>query len=173
MKIVVAIVGIFLCITICTVGRSATTDRMQNSHTSLVKIDPTFHGKVEQISLLSDVLTIKGRNGVVTFDVSNPTLIGYENVRDITVGDFVGVQYAHNGIKIIKIGNEKKYVSVEPKIVKKPKPSPEIPVIKPQTRKSNSMKLQRRIGKSGEDWTSFEDVDVNKDGKLSQLNFRQ
>jgi hypothetical protein len=169
MKIVIAMVGILLSIAIYADGRSATTDGMQNIPTSLAKVGPVFHGKVERINESSNVLTIKGKSGIVTFDVSNPILIGYGNVGDIKVGDFVGVQYVHNGIKIIKAGNEKKYVSVEPKIIKKSKPSSEIAAIKPQTNKSNSMKLQRRIRKSSEDCKSFDDVDVNKDGKLSPI----
>jgi hypothetical protein len=169
MKIIIAMVGIFLSIAIYADGRSATTDSIRNIPASLAKVGPVFYGKVERISESSDVLTIKGKNGVVAFDVTNPILIGYGNVRDVKVGDFVGVQYVHNGIRIIKTGNERKYISVEPKIVKKPKPSPEISSIKPQTSKSNSMKLQRRIRKSGEDCTSFDDIDVNKDGKLSPI----
>jgi hypothetical protein len=169
MKIIIAMVCILLPIAIYTNVRSATTDITQNIHASSARIGPVFHGKVEGISESSDALTIKGRNGVVAFDVSNPILIGYGHVRDIKVGDLVGVQYVQNGIKIIRTGNERKYVSAEPKIAIKPKPSPEIPAIKPQTSKNNSMKLQKRIRKSGEDCTSFEDVDVNKDGKLSPI----
>jgi hypothetical protein len=123
---------------------------------------PVFSGRVVRVDPHAGVLSVSGRGGTVTFDVSSPMLSGFKTLSDIRPGDPVGVSYTETGVRVIKLASLPKAQPSEEKAAvgaKTPKTAEQ-----PRTVK----KLQRRqVAVTG--GTSFEDADVSKDGKITPV----
>ncbi len=111
---------------------------------------PAFSGRVVQISLASETLSLKGRENTVTFDASAPVLSGYRAFSDIRVGDSVAVSYMPDGIRVARL-------------LDLPRMAVEAP---PATMQKRTGRLRRGPRGSGED---FNDIDANKDGKITPV----
>jgi hypothetical protein len=172
MRIVAVSLGaLFAMLFFLSYGNAAldTTTQSRHDATSSVRTGPIFYGKVDRLNESSEVLTIKGRNGVVAFDISNPILMGYRSINDIKVGDFIGVQYTRNGIRILKKGSEIKNMPLEAETAGKSRPVHEQPVTTMQNNMKKKPKAVKRFNKSNNEIKVFGDIDVNKDGKLSPI----
>ncbi len=113
---------------------------------------PDFSGKVVRINLASETLSLKNRENTVTFDASTPILSGYRVFSDIRVGDSVAVSYAPNGIRVARLADRPVAEDVE-----RPPAS--------RQRKAGGP-LRRDPRATG---TDFDDVDANKDGKITPV----
>jgi hypothetical protein len=172
MRIVAVSLGALFATLFClSYGIAALDKTTQSRHdaTLSVQTGPIFYGKVDSLSESSGTLIVKGRNGVVSFDISNPILMGYRSINDIKEGHFIGVQYVRNGIRIIKKGSETKSMPLEPKIAGKSHSAQEKPVTTMQNKMRKIIRPLRRFEKSDNEIRVFGDIDVNKDGKLSPI----
>lgn len=66
--------------------------------------EPKISGFVGTATLIEEnLMQVKDKKEVVTFDTSNPVLKGYKDLSDVVVGDTVAVEYTKDGIKITKL----------------------------------------------------------------------
>jgi hypothetical protein len=112
---------------------------------------PAFSGRVVRINLVSGTLSLKSRGNAVTFDASTPVLSGYRAFSDIRVGDPVAVSYAPDGIRVARL-------------LDRPGADVETP---PASRQRRTGGLLRRDPRTS--GTDFNDVDANKDGKITPV----
>jgi hypothetical protein len=108
-----------------------------------------FTGRVVQISLASETLSLKSKESTVTFDASSPVLSGYRFFSEIRVGDSVAVSYMPQGIRVARLSD---------------RPGPDVASYRTSGRWTG--KLRRAPRRSGSD---FDDVDANKDGKITPV----
>jgi len=109
-----------------------------------------FNGRVVQISLASETLSLKDGENTVTFDASSPILSGYRVFSDIRVGDSVAASYMPEGIRVTRLRDRLRPDTASP-----------------GTPGRRTGKLLRRSPRgSGSD---FDDVDANKDGKITPV----
>jgi len=108
-----------------------------------------FNGRVVQISLASETLSLKSKESTVTFDASSPVLSGYRFFSEIRVGDSVAVSYMPQGIRVARLSD---------------RPGPDVASYRTSGRWTG--KLRRAPRRSGSD---FDDVDANKDGKITPV----
>jgi hypothetical protein len=170
MRTIVASLGaLFATFFFFSYGTAAPDKPTQLRHDAIssVRTSSAYYGRVNKLSETSGILTVAGKNGVVTFDISNPILMGYRSITDIKEGDFIGVQYDRNGIRIIKKGNENKLLEQE--IVGKPQPTHKQSVATTQNNMKKKPSQLKRLEKSDSEIKAFGDIDVNKDGKLSPV----
>jgi hypothetical protein len=128
-----------------------------------------YDGKVVRIDFASRVLSVRGGGGVVSFDVSNPTLSGFKSIADIRSGDMVGLSYTESGIRIVRLSGKGAAIAQEKSSSKREPSDGSVSGAQPaQGGKQSriSKKLPRRQTKTGSD---FDDVDANKDGKVSPV----
>lgn len=122
-------------------------------------------GRVVYVNAVAETLTVRTGTNTVTFDVSNPTLSGYRSLAEIRTGDWVAVSYTGWGIAIRK-GKGQAEVPVRTSS-KSPFILEEGPPKKQKQKQAHAgTALPRRHQQKGE---SFDDVDVNKDGKISPV----
>lgn len=67
-----------------------------------------LYGNVVDINHDSQLMTIKGWRGLVTVDITNAKLVGYNDLKQIAKGDRVKVRYLTYGIEIGKIKKAKR-----------------------------------------------------------------
>lgn len=108
----------------------------------------TFSGTVVSVSPLTGSMTVRGPQTTVTFDLTNPVLKGYRNLGSIRKGDRIAVSYTASGIRITK-----GHGSAAPAIAAKTGPDKERP----------------RRDKVSHGGTGFEDIDENKDNRISPV----
>ena len=65
-------------------------------------------GSVVSINPEAKLMTVKGWRGNVTLDISNSTLKGFKDIKEISAGDKVKVRYTSFGIEINKVAKAKK-----------------------------------------------------------------
>ncbi len=82
-----------------------------------IMTEPKISGFVGTATLIEEnLMQVKDKKEVVTFDTSNPVLKGYKGLSDVVVGDTVAVEYTKDGIKITKLrGTTKAKVLVKKK----------------------------------------------------------
>lgn len=82
-----------------------------------IMTEPKISGFVGTATLIEEnLMQVKDKKEVVTFDTSNPVLKGYKDLSDVVVGDTVAVEYTKDGIKITKLrGTTKAKVLVKKK----------------------------------------------------------
>jgi hypothetical protein len=84
---------------------AGTTEKKETTTTTTTKAKAmTFHGKVTNMDTAAKMMTVTGKKGDMTFDVSNAKMKG-----EINVGDKVGVRYMEqdgkmmaSAVKVIK-----------------------------------------------------------------------
>ncbi len=122
-------------------------------------------GRVVYVNAVAETLTIRTGTNTVTFDVSNPTLSGFRSLAEIRTGDWVAVAYTVWGVTIRKGRGQtevpERTSSRSPFILEEGPPKKQ-----KQKQAHASTALPRRHQQKGE---SFDDVDVNKDGKISPV----
>jgi hypothetical protein len=121
-----------------------------------------FSGTVTNVNLPVQTISVSDRGRIVTFDISNPVLKGYRSVAGIRIGDRVEVTYIREGIRVAKIsGTPSKVESVARK------PGTETGISKPGVTKSKKEGRARvSLRTNG---TGFDEVDENKDGRISPV----
>jgi hypothetical protein len=67
-----------------------------------------LYGSVVSINKDAKLMTVKGWRGNVTLDVSNASLKGFKDIREISPGDKIRARYTNFGIEINKVGKGKK-----------------------------------------------------------------
>ena len=156
------VVGFLFITGTCGQGRTHATDneppasppkRVAASPAGLRRVaaKPAFSGRVVRIDLASGTLSLKNRENTVTFDASTPVLSGYRAVSDIRVGDSVAVSYVPDGIRVGRL-------------LDRPGADVETP---PASRQRRTGRLLRRDPRAR--GTDFDDVDANKDGKITPV----
>ena len=69
-----------------------------------IMTEPKISGFVGTATLIEEnLMQVKDKKEVVTFDTSNPVLKVYKGLSDVVVGDTVAVEYTKDGIKITKL----------------------------------------------------------------------
>ncbi len=69
-----------------------------------VKLRPKASGFVGQVTMIdTNLIQVKGRKSAVTFNASNPELVGYKVIGDVMAGDTVAARYTKDGIIITKL----------------------------------------------------------------------
>jgi hypothetical protein len=114
---------------------------------------PDFIGRVIRINLASETLSLKNSEATVTFDASAPVLSGYRGFSDIRVGDSVAVSYVPDGIRLARLPDRPGAAAD----VERP----------PASRLKKIGGLLRRDPRAR--GTDFDDVDANKDGKITPV----
>ena len=144
---VIAMVAGFLCAVSvqCLEGAAA-----EGAGSKRVQARPFFTGKVVQVNGLLETFSVRGREATVTFDASRPVLRGYRSLSDMRVGDLVAVSYLEDGISVMRQGSGR----------------PERPAGgAPWVRTAHGMLKRTQRGSTA----TFDDVDVNKDGRISPV----
>lgn len=153
-------------------------------------------GSVVHIDRTNKSITLKGKGKTITFDMLNPSLIGYASLDEIRTGDTVTVSYAKEGLQIRKgvppaatrpktahvkrapdrVPEQKKII--EPKAVRPKVPETALPAQpKKPSLKAKAKKPQKSVAvrtkpvrlRDRPRSSEFWDVDNNKDGKISPI----
>ena len=99
-----------------------------------VMTEPKISGFVGTVTLIEEnLMQVKDKKEVVTFDTSNPVLKGYKALSDVAVGDTVAVEYTKDGIKITKLRGTTKAKALEQKKAERAKKSPKRIALKKMT----------------------------------------
>jgi hypothetical protein len=114
-----------------------------------------FTGTVIDVNAAVQTISVKDKGRTVTFDVSNPVLKGYRSIAGIRVGDRIALAYTRDGISITKLSGKGSRAEVER------------PRAKPEPKKSKKEGRIRVAART--QGTDFDDVDENKDGKVSPV----
>jgi hypothetical protein len=129
---------------------------------------PVFSGRDVRVDPHAGVLSVSGRGGTVTFDVSSPMLSGFKTLADIRPGDPVGVSYTETGVRVTKLASLPKAQPSEETAAVGAKTSKTAKTPKTAEPPRTVKKLQRRqMAKTN--GTGFEDADVNKDGRITPV----
>lgn len=124
-----------------------------------------FSGTVTRVDPETNIISLKSHGKTITFDITNPMLTGYRNIHDIKRGDIVSVGYVPSGIQIRKGF----YSGTHPETVpssQRGKDTAQKKVGKAETTKLRNSNSPVRFRDKPRP-TSFQDVDNNKDGKIS------
>ena len=116
----------------------------------------TFTGKVVRVDGALETFVVKGRSATVTFDASKPVLRGYRSLAQMRVGDLVAVSYIGDGISIARQGAGGRAEEGGAGIQK--------------LRTGSRHGLVRVVQGTG---GTFEEVDANKDGKITPVESRR
>ena len=127
------------------------------------KVD--FSGTVSHVDPETATLSIHNKGKTISFDMSSPILMGYQSTRDIKRGDTVSVGYTQFGLQIRKGIFSATHPEKTPQAEKTA--TPKKTVTKTDTakpRKNGPIRM-----KEIKNPTSFQDVDNNKDGKITPI----
>ena len=130
---------------------------------TMQKVD--FSGTVTFVDAEGAVISIQSKGKTIGFDMSRPVLIGYHSTKEIRKGDAVSVGYTQAGLQIRK--------GTFPISAREPKSRAERSSrtgrtsSKPDATKPQKGSLVRVRDKAQP--TSFQDVDNNKDGKVTPI----
>jgi small nuclear ribonucleoprotein (snRNP)-like protein len=143
-------------------------DQRQNSIIRVrTKNTVDFSGIVTHVDPETNIISLKSHGKTITFDMTNPTLTGYRNIHDIKKGDIVSVGYVPSGIQIRKGF----YSGTHPETV--PSSQNEKNTAQKKVGKAERTKLRNSNSpirlRDKPRPTSFQDVDNNKDGKISPV----
>ncbi len=123
---------------------------------TMKKVD--FSGTVSRINWETRTITLRHKGKEISFDVTNPILVGYTSLKEIKPGELVSVGYTRAGTEI--------------KRGALPVTQRDSTVPLPQANKTGG----RKPGKGRIVWlarktngTSFTEIDNNKDGKISPV----
>ncbi|MBA4391749.1 MAG: hypothetical protein C0399_12550 [Syntrophus sp. (in: bacteria)] len=122
------------------------------------KVD--FSGTVAHVDPETATLSIRNKGKTISFDMSNPILMGYQSTREIKRGDAVSVGYTQFGLQIRKGVFSLTHSETTPRAesITKPKKT----TAKPGKNTPVRMKEMKNP-------TSFQDIDNNKDGKITPI----
>ncbi len=127
------------------------------------KID--FSGTVTHVDPETATLSIHNKGKTISFDMSSPILMGYQSTREIKKGDTVSVGYTQLGLQIRKGMFSTTHPETTTQAEKRATP-------KKTTTKADTAK-PRKNGpirmKEIKNPTSFQDIDNNKDGKITPI----
>lgn len=121
------------------------------------KVD--FSGTVTHVDPGMAILSIRNQGKTITFDMSRTILIGYQNTGEIKKGDNISVGYTQYGLQIRKgVFAVTQRETVPQKAVFRSN----------TTKKQKSALAWWRDNKNSK---SFHDIDNNKDGKVTPIEF--
>jgi hypothetical protein len=151
-------------------------------------------GSVVRIDRTAKIITLQGKGKTITFDMINPSFIGYENLDEVKKGDTVTVSYIKEGLQIRKglppappqpktarvntapprASGQKK---AEPKTVQQKTPEATAMQQKKPSLKTEAKRPQKTAAirttpvrlRDKPRSSEFRDVDNNKDGKVSPV----
>jgi hypothetical protein len=142
-------------------------------------------GSVVRIDRTARSITLKGKGKTITFDMMNPSLIGYASLDEIRTGDTVTVSYTRDGLQIRKglppAATKPKTAHARPAKEQPPEQKKAVPAAPAQPKKLSIKKEAKKPQKSAAVRTTpvrlrdrprsseFWDVDNNKDGKISPV----
>lgn len=127
------------------------------------KID--FSGTVTQVDPGTATLSIRNKGKTISFDMSNPILIGYQSAGEIKRGDAVSVGYTQFGLQIRKGAFPATYPEPTPHAEKTATPKKTIAKVDTAKPRKNGPVRMKEIKNP----TSFQDIDNNKDGKITPI----
>ena len=124
----------------------------------------TFFGTVTCVDPETKAMSLRAKGKTITFDMTNPTLIGYHYIGQIKKGDIVSVGYMPSGILIRKGAHS----------LTRPEPEPRGEKTAKQIKVTGTETTRPRRGapirtKDKRQPTSFQDVDNDKDGRISPI----
>lgn len=102
---------------------------------------PGFVGKVANVDLQYNLLTVKTAKTSVTFDISKPKFKGYKAAANIKVGDKVAVQYKKDYTMVTKIAGA---------------PAPK----KAKAAKAKAVKSFKDVDKNGDGKVTIEELNI-------------
>jgi len=142
-------------------------------------------GSVVRIDRTARSITLKGKGKTITFDMMNPSLIGYASLDEIRTGDTVTVSYTRDGLQIRKglppAATKPKPAHARPAKEQPPEQKKAVPAAPAQPKKLSIKKEAKKPQKTAAIRTTpvrlrdrprsseFGDVDNNKDGKISAV----
>ncbi len=122
-------------------------------------------GRVVYVNAVAETLTVRTGTNAITFDASNPTLAGFRSLAEIRTGDWVAVSYTGWGIMIRK---GKGQAEARTRTSGSPFILDETPVKKQKQKQAHASTALPRAQRQ-QKGESFDDVDVNKDGKITPV----
>jgi hypothetical protein len=139
------------------------------------KVD--FSGTVTNVDLEAATLSIRSQGKTISFDMSKAILMGYRSTGEIKKGDEVSVGYTPLGLQIQKgtfaiTHREPVSPKVTPQETVPQKVTHQEPAARKATAKVDATKPQKIVPirmKDNKNPTSFEDIDNNKDGKITPI----
>jgi hypothetical protein len=134
----------------------------EGTRPSLKKVD--FSGAVTCIDPETNTISLRAKGKTITFDTTNPTLMGYHNIGEIKKRDIVSVGYTPSGILIRKGAYS----------LTRPEPESRGEKTATQNEVTGAGTTRPRKGvpirtKDKTHPTSFQDIDNDKDGKISPV----
>jgi hypothetical protein len=119
-----------------------------------------FCGRVVQVNVVAETLSVREGGNTVGFDVSNPVFSGYSSLSAVKIGDRVAVFYTAGGTRVAKLTGP--LASSGKEKVR--------PVGQPADRAAQGKRQTRLIRREkNADTTGFCEADVNKDGKITPV----
>ncbi|MBA4417336.1 MAG: hypothetical protein C0392_05435 [Syntrophus sp. (in: bacteria)] len=134
-------------------NKNAVSAKSQKGKRENIRRHQAFTGLIVHTDSAAKMISVKGRGRTVTFDVSNPFMKGYRSVEDLKSGDYVAVSYTFDGVRIVKI-TKSEALSDRGEISERP---------------ATAKKGVSRRARVKEKGSTFNDVDENKDGKISPV----
>jgi len=127
----------------------------------------TFTGTVSAVDYVGKSISLKSAGKNLTFDLANPVVRGYKHTGEIQIGDVITVGYIKNGIAIVKGENFHQDLldqtaPDELAASQKGKRSKRTAAKQSSNNRAAPVRVKYKVNT-----LSFNDVDNNKDGKIS------
>ena len=128
-----------------------------------------FTGTVSGVDYVGKTISVKSAGKNLTFDLANPVVRGYKHTGEIQIGDVITVGYIKNGIGIVKGENFHQDLldqtaPDELASSQKGKRSNKTAAKKSSNSHAAPVRVKYKVNT-----LSFNDVDNNKDGKISPV----
>ncbi len=120
-----------------------------------VKSKGDFVGKVDTININDKIISVRNKGLLVTFDVTNPRLIGYKSIDQIKSGDPVSISYTGDGIIISRFTGKIPVMPTGPAFSQQKRTAY-------ASKKGGPVRVRERSSS-----TAFNDVDHSSDGRIS------
>jgi hypothetical protein len=120
-----------------------------------VKSKGDFVGKVAKVDTANKIISVRNKGVLVTFDVTNPRLIGYKSLDQVKAGDAISVGYTDDGIVIARFTGKIPVMPSGPAFSQQKRTAS-------ASKKGGPMRVKERTNS-----TAFNDVDHSSDGRIS------
>ncbi|MDD3845011.1 MAG: EF-hand domain-containing protein [Syntrophorhabdaceae bacterium] len=129
----------------------------------------TFTGSVTAVDYVGKTISVKSTGKNLTFDLTNPVVRGYANIGEIQIGDTITLGYIKNGIGIVKGENfhpdlQNQTAPDELASSRKGKRSKRATANQSSKKGATPVRVKYKVNR-----LAFNDVDNNKDGKVSPV----
>lgn len=150
----IIIIGLMVCCVFLSTGFSQDNTSEKSPKIKMrVRTKGDFVGKVTKVDVANKTISVKNKGILVTFDITNPRLIGYKSIDQIKSGDSISIGYTSSGIVISRFTGKIPIMPTGPSLQKR---------AGSVSKKGSFMRVKERSNS-----TAFNDVDHNDDGRIS------